>query len=144
MAGATIFVAEAFQQKRPIAVYPPAGTTTFAVGLMSCCDGGPHVFAVRCGFLALCPCLFLGGLFSKAGESFLHGCCTMGAGLALLRTTVRRHYGIAQDGCPDLGCGSDFTTVCCCCPCAAIQLDRHLDQMAREGTSAMTNGVSKS
>ena len=61
----------------------------------------------------------------------------------MLRTTVRRHYGIAPEGCPDIGCGSDCMTTTCCTLCAALQLDITLDEMAKEGV-AMSNGIPKS
>jgi Cys-rich protein (TIGR01571 family) len=87
--------------------------------------------------------LYYGALFSKAGEPWLYGCCFLGSGLGMLRTSVRRHYGIAPEGCPDVGCGSDCLTTSCCGTCAACQLDLTLDEMIKEGNS-MANGVPKS
>lgn len=92
--------------------------------------------------MSFCPCLFYGALFEKAGDKWCYGCCFMGTGLAMVRTSVRRHYGIAESGCPDIGCGSDCLTVACCGTCAACQLDLHLDAMRQEGAE-MRNGVPK-
>ena len=85
-----------------------------------------------------------GGLASKAGDSFLAGCCAPFMGLGMLRTSVRRHFGIAPEGCPDLGCGSDCMTACCCTCCAALQLDLTLDDMAARGASMANSGLPKS
>jgi hypothetical protein len=95
-------------------------------------------------YMTYCPCLFYGGLASKAGDTFLAGCCAPFMGLGMLRTSVRRHFGIAPEGCPDLGCGSDCMTTCCCTCCAALQLDITLDDMAARGASMANSGLPKS
>jgi len=129
--------------KRPLAAYPMPGAATFKGSLLNCCASGVCTCLGKTCYMSVCPCLFYGALFSKAGEPWLYGCCFFGAGLGMLRTTVRRHYGIATDGCPDIGCGSDCLTASCCGTCAACQLDLTLDEMIKEG-HGMANGIPKS
>ena len=138
---ATTFVVEQVKQHK-IAAYPAPGSSAFTGGLYNCCAAGCCACISKTCYMSMCPCLFYGGLFSKAGEAWLLGCCSMGTGLGMVRTAVRRHYGIAPDGCPDVGCGSDCMTVACCGTCAAMQMDIHLDRMAAEG-AAMSTGVPK-
>ena len=124
------------------ALYPPPGTAEFKGDLLNCCANGPVACIQKACYMGFCPCLFYGALFAKAGESWCHGCCCAGGGLAMLRTSVRRHYGIKSSGCMDCGCGQDFSTVAFCGACAACQMDLHLDDMAAKG-AAMSNGIPK-
>jgi hypothetical protein len=90
-------------------------------------------------FAHVCGCCFLGSLAEKAGLPYRMGCCGLVSG-AMLRTRVRLHYGIKADADLDFcGCGGDcFVTTCVLtAPCAAIQLDDHLDLM-RQGGLPMT------
>lgn len=122
-----------------VTLYAKAGRRTWSHGVYGCLDPG---FLHCCGKLLyanFCPCCFMGSLAEKAGLPYRMGCMGL-ASPALMRTRVRLHYGILPDDSLDIcGCGGDcfVTSFALTAPCAALQLDDHLDIM-RQGGLPMT------
>lgn len=127
--------------KGPVAAFPAPGTREFKAGLFNCCANGCCSCCMSTCYYTYCMPCFMGDIFAKAGEPYLVGCCMIGS-LMHLRSNVRRYYGIAETGCPNIGCGSDCLTATLCGTCVACQLKQHLDAMEAEGTP-MKNGVPK-